>query len=161
MRRRALAALLLSAGALVALVSPLLRSRNEVRWAKVEVKAVPVAVPHLAHFRVHVTNTHPRRMRIWVRAVDLPAAPFAGAEVVGGEPPGPPERLPVAGALRFPARREIGVGETFEIPFQVKGMPPGRFQGELDVILDDTTWTRVPFAIEVRGPTRGDPSEPY
>ena len=155
MRRRVLAAvLLLAAGALVALVSPWLRHRNEVRWAKVEVVAVPLTVPNLAHFRVRVTNTHPRRMRIWVRAVDLPEAPFAGAEVVGGEPPGPPERLPLAGALRFFARREVGVGETFEIPFQAKGMPPGRFQGELDVILDDTTWARVPFAIEVLGPTR-------
>lgn len=138
-------AAVLAAGFALALASPFIAPRHEAAFVSVE----PIAAGAQAAngpwgFAVRVRNTHPKNLRVWLRAVDV------SDSLAGGPAPGA-THLPLAKVERFPVERELAPGDVAVLPLQLPARPAGHYEGTIDVVVDDgSSWVRAPVSVDLR-----------
>lgn len=151
--RRVLVAGILFVGAVIALLGPWIRPRHESAYAATEVvlpvSGVPAVIPWVMTVRVRNTKGAGEHRRLWIRGVDVSESLLGNGAVLKSTDGVEAAAVPFARARRLPLRVEVPAGQQVDLSFQVRGTPPGRSQGTVDVLFDATTWIRTEVSWDV------------
>ena len=147
--RRTLAFAILALGALLSLLGPRVRPRQEEKFLRVEVTARgAMRAGTTVVLRVAARNEHTARRRVYVSAIDVSESLGAiGRVTAAGEVPA--KWIPIARAWRIPWDVEVVPGKPLDTTVRIHDVKPGTHDGFVDVVLDGSTWVRTPVTLTI------------